>query len=112
MRARLLAFVEDGAVRGYGVMRACRSGFKIGPLFADGEARGRSYCFVRWPRKPRGRPRGRRSFSTCRSRTGAAVRLATRHGLSPVFETARMYRGEAPGLPLSLIYGISTFELG
>src|SRR5690606_30589671 len=29
---RALAFVEDGAVRGYGVARACRDGHKIGPL--------------------------------------------------------------------------------
>ena len=42
----------------------------------------------------------------------AAVQLATRYGLSPVFETARMYRGATPDLPLSRTYGISTFELG
>jgi hypothetical protein len=35
-----------------------------------------------------------------------------RYSLSPVFETARMYRGEAPNLPLLRIYGITTFELG
>ena len=32
-----IAFVEDGTIKGYGVIRACRSGHKIGPLFADGE---------------------------------------------------------------------------
>ena len=42
----------------------------------------------------------------------AAVRLAERFGLQPVFETARMYRGPAPGLPLPRIFGITTFELG
>src|SRR3954466_10281222 len=30
-------FVEAGAVRGYGVLRRCRTGFKIGPLFAETE---------------------------------------------------------------------------
>ena len=29
-----LAVVEDDAIRGYGVMRPCRTGYKIGPLFA------------------------------------------------------------------------------
>jgi hypothetical protein len=29
-----------------------------------------------------------------------------------VFETARMYTGGDPGLPLERIYGITTFELG
>jgi hypothetical protein len=32
--------------------------------------------------------------------------------LAPSFETARMYRGPAPDLPLAQIFGIGTFELG
>ena len=42
----------------------------------------------------------------------AALALAARYGLSPSFETARMYRGLAPALSLGAIYGITTFELG
>src|SRR3712207_8299571 len=41
---------------------------------------------------------------------GAAVWLAERYGLSPVFETARMYRGARPELPLSRTFGISTLD--
>lgn len=33
-------------------------------------------------------------------------------GLAPVFETARMYRGAMPRLPLERIFGITSFELG
>jgi hypothetical protein len=29
-----------------------------------------------------------------------------------VFETARMYKGSAPVLPLDNIFGVTTFELG
>ena len=43
---------------------------------------------------------------------GPAVALAKRYGLEPVFETARMYRGAVPELPLEKIFGITTFELG
>ena len=43
---------------------------------------------------------------------GEGRALAEAMGLSPVFETARMYRGAAPDLPLSRIFGITTFELG
>jgi hypothetical protein len=75
------ALVEDGAVRGYGIMLAACAGGS--PVFLD------------LPEPNR-----------------AAVELATRYGLSPVFETARMYRGEDPGLPLAKTYGITTFELG
>jgi Acetyltransferase (GNAT) domain/Acetyltransferase (GNAT) family len=104
---RCLAFVDDGALRGYGVVRACRDGHKIGPLFADSEpvadalfrglaaAVGRDPLFID-PPEP--------------NRCGTA--LAERYGLRPVFETARMYRGPAPALPLERTYGITTFELG
>jgi hypothetical protein len=43
---------------------------------------------------------------------GPAGLLAAQYGLAPVFETARMYCGPAPSLPLDQIYGITTFELG
>jgi hypothetical protein len=32
--------------------------------------------------------------------------------MTPVFETARIYSRSAPDLPLSEIYGITSFELG
>jgi hypothetical protein len=41
-----------------------------------------------------------------------AVALAQHAGMTPVFETARMYAGPAPALPLDHIFGITTFELG
>ena len=42
----------------------------------------------------------------------AARALCDRYNLKPVFETARMYRGPVPDLPLGQIYGITTLELG
>jgi hypothetical protein len=38
--------------------------------------------------------------------------MAQEAGMAPVFETARMYAGPAPDLPLAQIYGITSFELG
>ncbi|SON57100.1 Acetyltransferase (GNAT) family protein [Hartmannibacter diazotrophicus] len=101
------AYVEDGTVRGFGVIRPCRTGHKIGPLFAEtsefAEAlflslaeTAKGEAVVLDPPEP----------------NSAAVALAERYGLAPVFETARMYRGPAPSLDLSRIYGITTFELG
>jgi GNAT superfamily N-acetyltransferase len=102
-----VAFVEDGVVKGYGVIRACRSGSKIGPLFADGE-READLLF----RALASGANGDAVFLDLPEPNQAAIRLAARHGLSPVFETARMYRGARPDLPLPRTYGISTFELG
>ena len=80
MRASALAFVEDGAVRGYGVIRACRSGFKIGPLFAEGE-READLLF----RALAAQAGGAEVFLDLPEPNEAAIRLAARHGLSPVF---------------------------
>jgi hypothetical protein len=40
------------------------------------------------------------------------VAMARRHGMTPVFETARTYRGGDPGLPAKRSIGITTFALG
>ena len=42
----------------------------------------------------------------------AAVALAERSNMRVSFETARMYRGTAPELPWSRIFGITSFEIG
>lgn len=101
-----LAYVDDGRVRGYGVIRPCRDGRKIGPLFADDEfvaealfqglsASGEGTVYLDLP-----------------DPNAAARALAERHGMTPAFETARMYSGGDPGLPLGRIFGITSFELG
>lgn len=104
---RSLAFVEANSICGYGSVRACRSGYKIGPLFADTpDIAGRIFAALT------GRLRGAAIFLDVPEPNAEAVALAKRHGLTPVFETARMYRGPAPALPLDRTFGITTFELG
>jgi GNAT superfamily N-acetyltransferase len=102
-----VALVEDGRVQGYGVIRACRSGFKIGPLFAEDE-RGAELLF----RALAARAGDGAVYLDCPEPNPPALALARRYGLSPAFETARMYRDGTPDLPLARIYGIATFELG
>ena len=41
-----------------------------------------------------------------------AVALAERERMRGVFETARMYTGDAPACELPRVYGVTTFELG
>jgi hypothetical protein len=41
-----------------------------------------------------------------------AVAMASAQGMSPVFETARMYRGPAPAIDRAGVFGVTTFELG
>ncbi|MDI4666421.1 GNAT family N-acetyltransferase [Xanthobacter autotrophicus] len=104
---RACAFLVDGAVRGYGVIRRCREGHKVGPLFAD-DAKGAAALFGTLVATAQGGP----VFLDVPEPHAAARALAEGAGLTPVFETARMYRGPAPDLPLGWIFGITTFELG
>lgn len=101
-----LTYVIDGVVRGYGVIRSCRQGQKIGPLFADTPAIAEILFQALAAAMP-----GLIYLDPPEPNT-AAVALAERHGMRPVFETARMYRGAAPALPLVNVFGITTFELG
>ncbi len=102
-----IAVVENGDIAGYGVIRRCREGRKIGPLFADTES-GADLLFQALVGTGDGEP----IFIDPPEPNAAATALAERYNLTPVFETARMYRGETPDLPLDRTFGITTFELG
>jgi hypothetical protein len=105
--SRSLAAVRDGEVRGYGVVRPCRRGFKVGPLFAA-DAGLAEDLLVALGDHARGEP----LFVDAPERNAAAVALARRHGMREVFSCARMYLGPTPDLPVDEIFGVTTFELG
>jgi ribosomal protein S18 acetylase RimI-like enzyme len=103
-----LGVVRDGSLAGYGVMRPCRHGHKIGPLFADDPA-----LAERLLRALRSRAGADEAiYLDVPEPNAAAVALAENHGMSVMFETARMYTGPAPDLPLDRLWGVTTFELG
>ncbi len=100
--------IENGDVSGYATIRKCVDGYKIGPLFAPTQQAAEAL------------------FQACcaKVQSGAditldvpetnhkAMTMAQSAGLTPVFETARMYRGSAPEIPWSKVYGVTSFELG
>ena len=99
---------DGGALLGYAVLRPCRAGFKIGPLCADAPQVAEELMQALRGRVPVDEP----VFLDVPEPNAAALALAERHGMRPCFETARMYTGPAPNLPLARQYGITTFELG
>ena len=103
-----LGILGNETLRGYGVIRPCGSGFKIGPLFADtpdlAEVLFRALKSRAGPSDP--------VFLDTPEMNEAAVRMAQGHGMRVVFETARMYSGESPDLPLSRVFGVTSFEVG
>ncbi len=103
-----LGILQNGTLAGYGVLRTCRSGHKIGPLFADGPALAERLFLALKARAPADTP----VFLDTPAVNSAAVELANRHDMAIAFETARMYRGASPDLPLDRLFGVTTFELG
>lgn len=107
-RRNSLVATRNGAIAGYGTIRACRSGYKVGPLFADEPMIAEALFVALTGTVP---DDAEVSLDTPED-NAAAVEIAKKAGLDPVFETARMYRGDNPGLPISRIFGVTTFELG
>lgn len=102
-----LGYVKNGRLFGYGVIRKCRRGYKIGPLFADDEETAGTLL-----QALTGAIAGEEFFLDVPEPNPGASWLAGRHAMDKVFETARMYRGAAPVLPLEKIFGVTSFELG
>jgi hypothetical protein len=101
------ALMRDGALAGWGVIRPCRNGRKIGPLVADDRASAEAVLSALLARAG-----GGEIFLDVPAVNRDAVALAEDLGLAPVFETARMYTGAIPPLRLERLFGVTTFELG
>jgi Acetyltransferase (GNAT) domain/Acetyltransferase (GNAT) family len=108
MQGAALGFTQGGALLGYGVIRPCRSGYKVGPLFADRPEIAEDLFLA----LQEGIPSGAAIFLDTPMVNADAVHLARRHQMTAVFETARMYAGGNPHLPLDRIFGVTSFELG
>lgn len=104
---RAVAAITARGTAGYAVARACRSGFKIGPLFADdvqtalellGELAGACEG-------------GELNIDVPATQVDFVAALAAA-GFSPTFSTTRMYKGRPPRPDADRVFGVTTLELG
>ncbi len=105
-----LGVMDEDKLVGYGVVRPCVEGFKIGPLFAD-DAGIAGQIFSALSDHAVGQP----LILDVPEVNAEAMGLAQENGMKEVFGCARMYYGEdgqASQLPWDHIFGITTFELG
>ena len=103
-----LAMTEKGKLSGCGLIRECRTGWKIGPLFAGTPAQAEQLFDALASLVPPGSD----IFLDVPEPNGHGLELAKSRGMNPCFETARMYTGPFPELPLDRIFGITSFEVG
>lgn len=93
---------EGGSVGGYAVLRPCRDGAKIGPLFAGTTAAAIGMLTAL---------SGRVHIDVPAVQTDCLEALLTR-GFTAGFRTRRMYRGTPPSIDLTGVFGVSSLELG
>ncbi len=105
---QVIGLTYQQQLAGYGVLRPCQQGYKIGPLFADSPQFAEALFLALKAYVEPGSP----FYLDVPSVNVAAVAMAERHQMTSVFETARMYTQQPLELPLDRIFGITTFELG
>lgn len=100
--------VMDGdRLAGFGVIRPCAMGYKIGPLFADNADIAETLYQALTASVP-----GEKFYLDVIEPNTAAVELAKKHELKEVFVTVRMYTKGQPAMDMDKIFGVTSFELG
>ena len=92
---------------GYGILRKCVTGYRVGPLFADNEA-----IAIEILEALTSNISGEVYYLDIPEPNTEALKVAEQYNMQKVFETARMYTKEIPNVPLHKVFGITSFELG
>lgn len=102
-----LGVLSDNNLVGYGMIRKCHEGYKIGPLFADNETIAEHLY-----KSLNNYAVNSSVYLDIPELNKEAVELVNKYNMKPMFETARMYTKLFPKLPINNIFGVTTFELG
>ena len=105
-RASLVA-VRDGDIVGFGVIRACRTSSRIGPLYAASPDIGAALVSALATKA------GAKAVALDMPDSNlVATKMAVDLGLAPSFETARMYPGAIPAIDRDGLFAVTSLELG
>lgn len=100
-------FVEQNKLLGYALARRCKSGFKIGPLFANTPTIAKDLLTQIISLIP-----GEELSLDVPEPNKEALKLASLFDMKSGFQVMRMYRNGSPKFDTSRVYGITTYELG
>jgi len=99
--------VVEGKLSGFGVMRPCHTGYKIGPLFADNPDIAENLLMALIAQAP-----GESIFLDVPESNRPAIAMVQQLDMVEVFGCAKMYFGPKPDLPGDEIFGVTSFEFG
>ncbi len=100
--------IAGDKLEAYGVIRQCRDGYKIGPLYANKvEQAKRLFESLKSSVKS-----SEAVYLDAPEINPEAVALAESYGMNVSFETARMYTQKRPVMPIDRIFGVTSFEIG
>lgn len=102
------ALMPDDELRGYGLIRPCQNGYKIGPLYAEHPLGASALLTALMQAVPAASP----VFLDIPASNENALKLAHRYGMSAVAETVRLYKGDAALPDIERTFGVTTLELG
>ena len=102
-----VALCKEGLVVGYGVVRPCRRGYRLAPVFADTPD-----LAERIVAHLMSIVDGEPVQIDVPEPNAPGLELAARFSLAESFGCARMYYGPDPRLPVERIFGVTSFELG
>ncbi|MBM7439413.1 GNAT family N-acetyltransferase [Streptomyces sp. HB132] len=102
-----LVALQDGELKGFGVVRPAESGARVGPLYADSDD-----IALALLNSLAAAQQGVPLAMDVPDVNVPAIRLMERLGLEPTFECARMYTGDAPAIDMAGLFAATTIELG
>lgn len=102
-----LGYLKDQKLYGYGVIRKCFKGYKIGPLFAASPVIAQE-LFESLCSKIKEGP----VYLDIPEPNKNGQLLAKNYKMIPTFEVIRMYRNGTPNVDLQGTYGVTSYELG
>ncbi len=102
-----LAITNNSKIEGYGLIRKCYMGYKIGPIFAENKSIAEKLflSLIEYAE-------GKEVYLDIPETNKEGMIMQEKYEMKYVFETARMYKNGMPEIPVNKVFGVTTFELG
>jgi GNAT superfamily N-acetyltransferase len=101
------AALESEGLKGYGVIRKCRVGYKIGPLFANDQDTAEKIFRALGASVPE-----ETIYLDVPETNEKAMEIAKKYHMNVMFRTIRIYSQKEPDIELDKVFGVTSFELG